>query len=193
MNKTSAMRWTGSFCSNLTAPAPAKNGPAHRSIIWTAIISFFFAFAVCTIAAAQSKKVPRIGYLASDAHAPTRDAFRQGLKDFAYVEGQSIQIEWRFAEDKPVRFPEFAAELARLKVDAIVSGASVAVAILQHATSTIPIVMATYGGDPVADGVVTSFAKPGGNITGVISLSPELSGKQLELSRKRCPNYPDWR
>jgi len=77
--------------------------------------------------------------------------------------------------------------LARLKVDAIVSGASVAVAILQHATSTIPIVMATYGGDPVADGVVTTFAKPGGNITGVISLSPELSGKQLELLKETLP------
>jgi len=160
------MRWTGSFRSNLTAAAPSKNRPAHRSIIWVAIISFFFASAFCTIAAAQSKKVPRIGYLASDSQAPTRDAFRQGLKDFGYVEGQSIQIEWRFAEDMPDRFPVFAAELARLKVDAIVSGASVAFAILQHATSTIPIVMATYGGDPVADGVVTSFAKPGGNITG---------------------------
>ena len=187
MNKTSVMRLASSFCSNLTAAAPAKNGPSHRSIIWTAMISFFLAFAFCTIAVAQSKKVPRIGYLASDSRAPTRDAFRQGLKDFGYVEGQSIQIEWRFAEDKPDRFPEFAAELARLKVDAIVSGASVAVAILQHATSTIPIVMATYGGDPVADGVVTSFAKPGGNITGVVSLSPELSGKQLELLKETLP------
>jgi len=73
MNKTSVMRLAGSFCSNLTAPAPAKNGPAHRNIVWTAIISFFFAFAFCTIAAAQSKKVPRIGYLASDSQAPTRD------------------------------------------------------------------------------------------------------------------------
>jgi len=77
--------------------------------------------------------------------------------------------------------------LARLKVDAIVSGSSVAVAILQHTTATIPIVMATYGGDPVADGIVTSYANPGGNITGVISLAPELSGKQLELLKETLP------
>jgi putative ABC transport system substrate-binding protein len=137
--------------------------------------------------AQQPKKIPRIGYLAADPGAPTRESFRQGLRDFGYVEGQSIHIEWRFTEDKPDRFSEFAAELARLKVDAIVSGASVAVAILQHTTATIPIVMATYGGDPVADGIVTSFANPGGNITGVISLAPELSGKQLELLKETLP------
>jgi putative tryptophan/tyrosine transport system substrate-binding protein len=137
--------------------------------------------------AQQPKKIPRIGYLAADPRAPTRDAFRQGLRDFGYVEGQSILIEWRFTQDKPDRFSEFAAELARLKVDAIVSGNSSAVAILQRTTTTIPIVMATYGGDPVADGIVTSYAKPGGNITGVISLAPELSGKQLELLKETLP------
>ena len=137
--------------------------------------------------AQQPKKMARIGYLAADSRAPTREAFRQGLKDFGYVEGQSILIEWRFTEDKPDRFPEFAADLARLKVDAIVSGNSSAVSILQRATTTIPIVMATYAGDPVADGIVTSYAKPGGNITGVVSLSPELSGKQLELLKETLP------
>jgi putative ABC transport system substrate-binding protein len=137
--------------------------------------------------AQQPKKVARIGYLAADSRAPTREAFRQGLKDFGYVEGQSILIEWRFTEDKPDRFPEFAADLTRLKVDAIVCGNSSAVSILQRATTTIPIVMATYAGDPVADGIVTSYAKPGGNITGVISLSPELSGKQLELLKETLP------
>ena len=137
--------------------------------------------------AQQPKKMARIGYLAADSRAPTREAFRQGLKDFGYVEGQSILIEWRFTEDKPDRFPEFAADLARLKVEAIVCGNSSAVSILQRATTTIPIVMATYAGDPVADGIVTSYAKPGGNITGVISLSPELSGKQLELLKETLP------
>ncbi len=116
--------------------------------------------------AQQPKKIPRIGYLAADPRAPTRDAFRQGLRDFGYVEGQSILIEWRFTQDKPDRFSEFAAELARLKVDAIVSGNSSAVAILQRTTTTIPIVMATYGGDPVADGIVTSYAKPEGTSPG---------------------------
>jgi ABC-type uncharacterized transport system substrate-binding protein len=150
------------------------------------VIAVLFAVSVIAIAEQQSK-VPRIGYLAADPRAPTREAFRQGLRDFGYVEGQNILIEWRFTEDKANRFPEFAAELVRLKVDVIVSGNSSAVAILQRTTTTIPIVMATYGGDPVTDGIVTSFAKPGGNITGVISLAPELSRKQLELLKETLP------
>ena len=151
-----------------------------------AVATLVLVFGV-TAVAQQPKKIPRIGYLAADPRAPTREAFRQGLRDFGYVEGESILIEWRFIEDKPDRFSEFAAELARLKVDAIVSGNSNAVAILQRTTTTIPIVMATYGGDPVADGIVTSYAKPGGNITGVISLAPELIGKQLELLKETLP------
>jgi putative tryptophan/tyrosine transport system substrate-binding protein len=139
------------------------------------------------LALAQHAKVPRIGYLAADPRAPTREAFRQGLRDFGYVEGESIFIEWRFTEDKSDRFPELAAELVRLKVDVIVSGNSSAVSILQRATTTIPIVMATYGGDPVADGIVTSFSRPGGNITGVVSLATELGGKQLELLKETLP------
>jgi putative ABC transport system substrate-binding protein len=139
------------------------------------------------LASAQHAKVPRIGYLAADPRALTREAFRQGLRDFGYVEGESIFIEWRFTEDKSDRFPELAAELVRLKVDVIVSGNSTAVSILQRATTTIPIVMATYGGDPVADGIVTSFSRPGGNITGVVSLATELGGKQLELLKETLP------
>jgi putative ABC transport system substrate-binding protein len=137
--------------------------------------------------AQQPKKIPQIGYLANDSHAPTRETFRQGLSDFGYVEGQTIQIEWRFTEGKPGGFPEFAAELVRLKVDVIVAGASGAVSFLQRATRTIPIVMTGYGGDPVADGIVTSFARPGGNITGLVTLAPDLSGKQLELLKEIVP------
>jgi putative tryptophan/tyrosine transport system substrate-binding protein len=146
-----------------------------------------FLFAPCVPAQAQPTKVPRIGYLAADPRAPTREAFRQGLRDFGYVEGESIFIEWRFTEDKSDRISELAAELVRLKVDVIVSGNSSAVSILQRATTTIPIVMATYGGDPVADGIVTSFSRPGGNITGVVSLATELGGKQLELLKETLP------
>jgi putative ABC transport system substrate-binding protein len=96
-------------------------------------------------------------------------------------------IEWRFTEGKPDRFPELASQLVRLDVDVIVAGNSGVVSMLHGATKTIPIVMATYGGDPVADGIVTSFAKPGGNITGVTSLSPELGGKQVELLKETLP------
>jgi ABC-type uncharacterized transport system substrate-binding protein len=141
--------------------------------------------AVRVIAEAQQpKKVPRIGYLAADSQAPSHDAFRQGLKDLGYVEGQTILIEWRFAEDKPDRFPELAAELVRLKVDVTVAANAAAVGALKRATTTIPIVIASYGGDLVADGIVASFAKPGGNITGLTPLDPELIGKQSELLKE---------
>jgi putative ABC transport system substrate-binding protein len=144
--------------------------------------------ALCSSAEAQqAKKVPRIGWLGADPQAPTRETFRQGLRDLGYVEGQSIFIEWRFAEDKPDRFPDLAAELVRLKVDAIVAGNAAAVVALKRATTTIPIVMATYGGDPVTDGIVASFARPGGNITGLTPLDPELIGKQLELLKETVP------
>jgi putative ABC transport system substrate-binding protein len=164
---------------------------AQRSAVSKGV--FYFAFCALLFAlgssadAQQVKKTPSIGYLATDSRAPTREAFRQGLGDFGYIEGKNILIEWRFAEDKPDRLPALADELVRLKVDAIVSGNSNAVSILHRATKTIPIVMATYSGDPVADGIVTSFAKPGGNITGVISLSPDLAGKQLELLKETLP------
>jgi putative tryptophan/tyrosine transport system substrate-binding protein len=148
-----------------------------------ALCALLFALSV-PATAQQTKKVPRIGYLAGDPKAPSHEAFRQGLKDLGYIEGQNIFIEWRFAEDKPDRYSEFAAELVRLKVDVIVAANAGAVGALKRATQTIPIVMEAYGGDPVADGIVASFAKPGGNITGMMPLDPELSGKQLELLKE---------
>ena len=134
--------------------------------------------------AQQVKKLPRIGYLAGDPKAPSHEAFRQGLRDLGYIEGRNILIEWRFAEDKVDRYSEFASELVRLKADVIVAANSGAVGALKRSTQTIPIVMEAYGGDPVADGIVASFAKPGGNITGMMPLDPELSGKQLELLKE---------
>ena len=139
------------------------------------------------VKAQQVKNLPRIGYLASASWAPTREAFRQGLRDFGYIEGKTILIEWRFAEDKLDRTPELAAELVHLNLDVIVAGNAVAAKSLKRATTTIPIVIAMYAGDPVADGLITSFAKPGGNVTGVIPLSPELSGKRLEFLKETVP------
>lgn len=137
--------------------------------------------------AQQAKKMPRIGYLAGDSKSPSHEAFRQGLRDLGYLEGQSIVVEWRYAEDKPDRFPELAAELVRLKLDAIVAANAAALAALKQATTTIPIVVASYGGDLVADGIVASFARPAGNITGVTPLDPELSGRQMELLKETLP------
>jgi hypothetical protein len=137
-----------------------NKGPMGKKHIIVLLITLALAF-FHLAEAQQAKKVPWIGYLAGDPQAPTRDSFRQGLKDFGYVEGQSILIEWRFAEDKLDRVLELAAELVRLKLDVIVAGNANAVKALKRTTTTIPIVIAMYAGDPVADGVVTSLAKPG--------------------------------
>ncbi|MGE5819646.1 MAG: ABC transporter substrate-binding protein [Deltaproteobacteria bacterium] len=145
-------------------------------------------FALCSTAEAQqAKKIPRIGYLGGESKSPSHEAFRQGLRDLGYLQGQSILIEWRYAEDKPDRFPELAAELVRLKPEVIVAANAAAVAALKRATTTIPIVVESYGGDLVADGIVASYARPGGNITGVTPLDPELSGRQMELLKETLP------
>ena len=134
-------------------------------------------------------KVPRIGYLSVSSLSDMADrieAFRQGLRELGYVEGKNIVIEWRYAEGKVDRLPALAAELMRLKVDVIVSGGSSATRRAKEATSTIPIVM-TQDSDPVGTGLVASLARPGGNITGLSTLSPEISGKRLELLKEIVP------
>ena len=146
--------------------------------------------AVAVIAEAQQpKKVPRIGYLTGaslSAIAARTEAFRQGLRELGYVEGKNIVIEWRYAEEKPERLPGLAAELVRLKVDIIVTGGPPATRAAKEATATIPIVM-TQDSDPVGNGFVASLARPGGNITGLSTLAPELSGKRLELLKEIIP------
>ena len=146
--------------------------------------------AVGVIAEAQEpKKVARIGYLAfgSPSTIPARiEAFRQGLRELGYVEGKNIFIEWRSAEGNADRLPALAAELVRLKVDVIVTNGPYSTRAAKAATVTIPIVMAAVG-DPVGDGIVASLARPGGNITGLSSVAPELSGKQLELLKEIVP------
>ena len=120
---------------------------------------------------------------------PTRAAsrrFRLGLRELGYVEGKNIIIEYRYAEGKLDRLPELAAELVRLKVDVIVTAGPSATRAAKEATATIPIVM-TWDYDPVGNGFVASLARPGGNITGLSTLAPELSGKQLELLKEIIP------
>ena len=140
--------------------------------------------------AQQPTKVPRIGFLNAPptASIPARiEAFRQGLSELGYVEGKNIVIEYRSAEGKAEHVPDLAAELVRLKVDIIVSSGPTSTHRAKKATSTIPIVMA-FDDDPVGSGLVASLARPGGNITGLSTLSPELSGKQLELLKEIIPN-----
>src|SRR5436309_1580120 len=99
------------------------------------------------IPSAEAQKIPRIGYLAGDSRSPSHTAFRQGLKDLGYLEGQNIVVEWRYVEDKSDQFPDVAAELVRLKLDAIVAANAAVVGALRRSTRTIPIVVASYGGD----------------------------------------------
>ena len=133
------------------------------------------------------KKIPRIGYLAaSRIAADSRAAINQGLRKLGYVEGQNITIEYRYAEGKFERLPVLAGELVLLKVDVILTAGSTATRAAKEATSTIPIVM-LQDNDPVASGFVASLARPGGNITGLSTLRPEISAKRLELLKEIVP------
>ena len=158
----------------------------------TALISLIAVvlLAVTVIAEAQQqKKIPRIGYLSpgSSANYSARiEAFRQGLRDLGYAEGKSIVIEYRYAEGKAGRLPTLAAELVRLKVDIIVVSGGLASLAAKNATQTIPLVILAAS-DPVGSGLVTSLARPGGNITGSTLISPDLSGKGLELLKEVIP------
>jgi putative tryptophan/tyrosine transport system substrate-binding protein len=135
------------------------------------------------VEAQQPKKVPRIGVLSAGSPSSAthqHDAFRQGLRDLGYIEGQNIIVEYRFAEGKIDRFPELATEMVGLKVNVIVVGGTRLTSAAKQATNTIPIVVGSAG-DLIGEGVVDSLARPGGNVTGSTNISPDLSGKRLEL------------
>ena len=139
--------------------------------------------------AQQQGKVPRIGFLlptSRSAVAEPLDAFRGGLRELGYVEGQNIVIEYRSADGNFDRLPHLAADLVHLKVDLIVAGALQAIQPAKNATSTIPIVM-TGTTDPVLSGLIANLARPGGNITGLTNGGPELYGKRLELLKETVP------
>ncbi|PYN91488.1 MAG: hypothetical protein DMD91_34120, partial [Candidatus Rokuibacteriota bacterium] len=139
--------------------------------------------------AQQAPKIATIGFLSPSTPAAAAhliEAFRQGLRELGYVEGKTVVLELRYGESKFERLPELARELVGLKVDVIVTGTDVAIAAVKRETQTIPIVMATST-DPVGTGFVASLARPGGNLTGLSNISPELSGKRLELLREAVP------
>jgi putative tryptophan/tyrosine transport system substrate-binding protein len=150
-------------------------GSAIRNPKWLSlsIIAFVLAVAAAVAQAQQTTKVPRIGYLVgpSSASSARYEAFRQGLKELGYIEGQHIVIEWRSSEGNRDRQRALVAELLRLKVDVIVAVGGGDIRIAKEATVTIPIVM-VQGGDPVGSGFVASLARPGGNVTGLATLRP---------------------
>ncbi len=139
--------------------------------------------------AQQPGKILRIGYLDSSTASGSAvlvEAFRQELNKLGWIEGKNITIEYRFGEQKSERLPELAAELVRLKVDLIVATGTRPALAAKSATTTIPIVM-TSPGDPVAAGLIASLARPGGNVTGLSGLSPELNTKRLEVLKDAVP------
>jgi len=163
---------------------------AQHSVLCAALCALLFA--LCLRAEAQQPtKIPRIGFLLAvpaSTISARLEAFRHGLRELGYVEGKNIIIEWRSTEGKADRLPTLAAELVRLKVDVIVSGGPPPTRSAKQATNTIPIVMG-YDDDPVGSGFVASLAHPGGNITGLATLAPEISGKQMELLKEIIPRF----
>ena len=157
----------------------------------TAVVLLLLSAFLNTAAAQPPEKVPRVGYLLGGSPSdPQRqrllEACRQALREFGYVEGQNIAIESRWAEGKDDRFPALAADLVRSKVDVIVAGSGAATQAAQQATRTIPIVMSTVA-DPLGSGLVASLARPGGNVTGMTVMSPDVAGKQLQLLKEVVP------
>jgi putative tryptophan/tyrosine transport system substrate-binding protein len=163
-------------------------GNSKKAKVWGfALCALLFALCL-QVEAQQPHKLHRIGLLQSaSSEATFIDAFRQGLRDLGYVEGKNLVLEIRWGEAKPERISKLAAELVRLNVDVIVAVGSFAVRATKEATTTIPIVMRT-GSDPVQAGFVPSLARPGGNITGVTSITTELIGKRLELLAEVVPD-----
>jgi putative ABC transport system substrate-binding protein len=162
-----------------------------QNLKWGRVLAIGFTFALfgAVAQAQQPKKFPTIGFLipgSPPAYSIRIEAFRNGLRELGYIEGQNIAIDWRFAEGKSDRLAGLAADLVRLKVDIIVTSTTpVAEAALQ-ATRTIPIVMAASA-DPVGTGLVASLAHPGGNITGLSMLGPDSDGKALEVLQETLP------
>lgn len=156
------------------------------------LLAIIVAVVGCAVMAEaqQAKKVPRIGFLSGSGDpytpGPGVEAFRQGLRDLGYIEGKNILVEYRYIEGKLDRAPGLVAELLRLNVDVLVVTFLPGTRAAKKATKTIPIVMVSYV-DPVANGLVDSLARPGGNITGLATLARDLSGKRLELLKEVVP------
>jgi ABC-type uncharacterized transport system substrate-binding protein len=169
--------------------ANLKSKIQNRKLVAIVTVALTLVMSGAVTQAQQPKKVPRIGYVDAGSPATTghrAEAFIQGLRELGYVDGDNIVVDYRWAEGKLERLPDLVAGLVHVKVDVIVSSATPAIRIAREQTKSIPIVMAgvTY---PVANGFVASLARPGGNITGLTHLSPDLTGKRLELLKEVVP------
>jgi putative tryptophan/tyrosine transport system substrate-binding protein len=165
----------------------SKQARMARKTIVALLVGLTLA-SVRLVEAQQPKKVPRIGLLRAGSPPDSYvEAFRQGLRELGYIEGQNIAVEYRWAEGKPERIPDLTAELVRLKVDVIVTTGVPGGLAAKQATSTIPIVVPAIN-DPIGSGLVASLARPGGNVTGLSMVNPELSEKRMELLKEASPS-----
>ena len=155
-----------------------------KNIFCFALYVLFFALSL-PAEAQQPKKIPRIGFITSGTEASV-GGFQRGLRDLGYTEGKNILVEYRYVEGNADRIPTLVTELVELKVDVLVVVTLVGIRAAKQATKTIPVVMMTTQ-DPVATGIVDSLARPSGNITGVTTLTRDLSGKRLELLKEAVP------
>jgi putative ABC transport system substrate-binding protein len=153
-----------------------------------AVAGGIFAAPLSSVAQSSAKtvRIGRLSPLSAEADVPLLAAFRTGMRDLGWVEGETFLIETRYADGNPIRLPEIAAELVRRRVDVILAGSSPGALAAKNAAGTIPVVMVTTG-DPVGDGLVASLARPGGNLTGMTALSQGLSAKRLELLKEAVP------
>jgi ABC-type uncharacterized transport system substrate-binding protein len=159
----------------------------RKLLFW--LLTIVLLSSVSSAGAQQPKPYARIGFLGATSpsvEAGRIEAFRDGLRELGYVEGKNTVIEWRWAEGNLERLPMLAAELVRLNVDVIVAGGSTSTGAAKGATTRIPIVMAQVN-DPVGSGIIASLARPGGNLTGLSTLVPEISGKRLEILKEIIP------
>jgi putative ABC transport system substrate-binding protein len=182
------------FSSKCLSDNPkSKSGPADHNPKWGRIVAIVVTLMFCgaVVQAQQPQKVFRIGYLSTTDRAtdsPRATAIRRALHELGYIEGKNFIFEFWYAAGKNDRQPELAAELVRLNVDLIVvAGGDPLIRAAKNATKTIPIVMTGSGSDPVTAGFVESLARPGGNVTGLTSLTTELGGKRLELLKEAVP------
>jgi putative ABC transport system substrate-binding protein len=171
-----------------TAARAGAGGSGNKVSLYLAVI-----FGLLTFGAAEAqapKNIPLVAFLvpgSASSYSARIEAFRQTLRELGYIEGKNINIEYRYTEGKRDQLPALASELVQLKADVIVTGTTPAIQAVKNTTSTIPIVMAEVA-DPVAVGFVANFARPGGNITGFTTLSPDLDGNRLELLKQILPN-----
>jgi putative ABC transport system substrate-binding protein len=192
MNRRTWVPWLESRSDNPKSKTCTERRRSIENPKLAGLFAIVVAFAMCgaLAQAQQPARIPRIGYVsgtgtASD-HGPYVEALRQGLRELGYVEGKSFVIEFRGAEGKLDRMPSLVAELVKLKVDVLIVPILPVIRAAKQMTKTIPIVMVSNA-DPVTTGIVDSLARPGGNITGLATLSRELSGKRLELLKEVVP------